>query len=291
MIALVGDAELDEGNVHEALLEAWKHDVRNVWWVIDYNRQSLDSVISDRLFDKIEAMFRNIGWRVVTLKYGRELEATFRRPGGQALRAWIDACPNALYSALVFKGGASWRERLAHDLSSVAGVERLLAERDDASLARLMTNLAGHDLRTVLDAFHALIDDRPTCIIAYTIKGYGLPIAGHKDNHPGLMTEEQVERFRADNGIMPGAEWDRFAGLDIPAADVERFLSTVPIRRDHLQTASACARAGAGGDAAARRRADVDAGRVRPAAGRIVPHRRPIGRPNHHHLAGRDDHH
>ena len=87
MIALVGNAELDEGNVHEALLEAWKHDVRNVWWVIDYNRQSLDSVISDRLFDKIEAMFRNVGWRVVTLKYGRELEATFRRPGGPALRA------------------------------------------------------------------------------------------------------------------------------------------------------------------------------------------------------------
>src|SRR5512144_330334 len=228
MIALVGDAELDEGNVHEALLEAWKHDVRNVWWVIDYNRQSLDSVISDRLFDKIEAMFRNVGWRVATLKYGRELEAAFKRPGGPALRAWIDACPNALYSALVFKGGAAWRERLAHDLAGIAGIETLLAARDDASLARLMTNLAGHDLSTVLDAFHGLTDDRPTCLIAYTIKGYGLPIAGHKDNHPGLMTEEQMERFRADNGIEPGHEWDRFAGLDLPAADLERFLSTVP---------------------------------------------------------------
>src|SRR5512132_1051088 len=228
MIALVGDAELDEGNVHEALLEAWKHDVRNVCWVIDYNRQSLDSVVSDRLFDKIEAMFHNVGWRVVTLKYGRELEATFRGPGGAALRAWIDACPNALYSALVFKGAAAWRERLAHDLAGVPGVETLLAERDDASLARLMTNLAGHDLPTVLDAFHALTDDRPTCLIAYTIKGYGLPIAGHKDNHPGLMTEEQIERFRAENGIMPGAEWDRFAGLDLPAADLQHFLSKVP---------------------------------------------------------------
>src|SRR5512144_2261217 len=228
MIALVGDAELDEGNVHEALLEAWKHDVRNVWWVIDYNRQSLDSVISDRLFDKIEAMFRNVGWRVATLKYGRELEATFKRPGGPALRAWIDACPNALYSALVFKGGAAWREHLAHDLVGVAGIETLLAEHDDASLARLMTNLAGHDLPTVLHAFRALTDDRPTCVIAYTIKGYGLPIAGHKDNHPGLMTEEQMLRFRAENGILPGAEWDRFGGLDVPAADLQHFLSKVP---------------------------------------------------------------
>ena len=228
MIALVGDAELDEGNVHEALLEAWKHDVRNIWWVIDYNRQSLDSVISDRLFDKIEAMFRNVGWRVVTLKYGRELEATFRRPGGEALRAWIDACPNALYSALVFKGGAAWRERLAHDLAGETGFAALLAERDDVSLARLMTNLAGHDLPTVLNAYHGLAGDQPTCLIAYTIKGFGLPIAGHKDNHPGLMTEEQMERFRADNAIPAGAEWDRFAGLDVSAADLERFVRTVP---------------------------------------------------------------
>ena len=59
MIALVGDAELDEGNVFEALLEGWKHDIRNVWWVIDYNRQSLDRVVPERLFTKIEDFF----WR------------------------------------------------------------------------------------------------------------------------------------------------------------------------------------------------------------------------------------
>src|SRR5947209_17746671 len=53
MIALAGDAELDEGNIFEALLEGWKHDVRNLWWIIDYNRQSLDAVVSDRLFGRI----------------------------------------------------------------------------------------------------------------------------------------------------------------------------------------------------------------------------------------------
>src|SRR6516165_4320615 len=70
MIALAGDAELDEGNIFEALLEGWKHDVRNLWWIIDYNRQSLDAVVSDRLFGRIDAMFEMMGWRVVTLKYG-----------------------------------------------------------------------------------------------------------------------------------------------------------------------------------------------------------------------------
>ena len=109
MIALVGDAELDEGNVFEALLEGWKHDVRNVWWIIDYNRQSLDSVVEDRLFQRIDSTFRAMGWDVVTLKYGKRLREAFARPGGEALRDWIDNCPNSLYSALVYRGGAGWR--------------------------------------------------------------------------------------------------------------------------------------------------------------------------------------
>ncbi len=82
MVALVGDAELDEGNVFEALLESWKQEIRNVWWVIDYNRQSLDAVISDRLFSRIDELFSNFGWRVVTLKYGTALKRAFARPGG-----------------------------------------------------------------------------------------------------------------------------------------------------------------------------------------------------------------
>ena len=109
-IALAGDAELDEGNIFEAVLEGWKHDVRNLWWIIDYNRQSLDAVVSDRLFGRIDAVFEMMGWRVVTLKYGRLLEAAFARPDGHHLREWIDACPNSLYSALVYKGGEGWRE-------------------------------------------------------------------------------------------------------------------------------------------------------------------------------------
>ena len=115
-IAIAGDAELDEGNIYEALLEGWKHDIRNVWWIVDYNRQSLDSVVPDRLFGRIEGLFRDMGWNVVTLKYGRKLEAAFARQGGEALRAWIDDCPNSLYSALTFQGGAAWRAALLADL-------------------------------------------------------------------------------------------------------------------------------------------------------------------------------
>ena len=227
MVALVGDAELDEGNVYEAMLEGWKHDVRNVWWVIDYNRQSLDAVVSDRLFGRIDELFRTMGWRVVMLKYGKRLQSVFARPGGEALRKWIDDCPNSLYSALVYKGGAGWRERLERDIGAVPGVAALLGEHDDAALGDLMTNLAGHDLESMLEAFHAIDDDKPTCFIAYTIKGFGLPFAGHKDNHAGIMNPEQMAGFKQANGIADGEEWERFAAID-DADGLERFLQSVP---------------------------------------------------------------
>ncbi len=228
MVALVGDAELDEGNVYEALFEGWKHDIRNVWWVIDYNRQSLDAVVTDRLFGRIDEMFSNLGWQVVTLKYGERLRAAFEQPGGGALRQWIDDCPNSLYSALVFQGGAAWRRQLRADIGDAAGTRALLDDHDDAALATLMTNLAGQDMVSVLDGFHGVHDDRPTCFIAYTIKGLGLPFAGHKDNHAGLMNPGQMEEFKRLNAIPDGAEWDRFAGLDQPAETLQAFLESVP---------------------------------------------------------------
>jgi pyruvate dehydrogenase E1 component len=229
MIALAGDAELDEGNIFEALLEGWKHDVRNLWWVIDYNRQSLDAVVSDRLFGRIDAMFEMMGWRVVTLKYGRLLEAAFARPDGHHLREWIDACPNSLYSALVYKGGEGWREHLQRDLNRYPGIRAILDQHGDDELQRLMTNLGGHDMGSVLDAFHAIADDRPTCFIAYTIKGFGLPFAGHKDNHAGLMNLDQMASFRHSMAVPDGAEWDRFAGLDLGPERLMAFLDEVPL--------------------------------------------------------------
>src|SRR3984893_4751629 len=229
MIALAGDAELDEGNIFEALLEGWKHDVRNLWWVIDYNRQSLDAVVSDRLFGRIDAMFEMMGWRVVTLKYGRLLEAAFARPDGYHLREWIDACPNSLYSALVYKGGEGWHEHLHRDLKRYPGIRAILDDHDDTALQRLMTNLAGHDMESVLDAFHGVIDDRPTCFIAYTIKGYALPFAGHKDNHAGLMNLGQMASFRRNMGVAEGAEWDLFAGLDVAPERLSAFLAAAPL--------------------------------------------------------------
>ncbi len=228
MIALVGDAELDEGNIFEAILEGWKQGLRNCWWIVDYNRQSLDAVIREGLWARYEALFKAFGWEVVILKYGALLEAAFREPGGERLRAWIDSCPNQLYSALVFQGGAAWRKRLLDEIGDQGPLTRLIEKRSDDELHRLMTNLAGHDLPTLLEAFGKVDHDRPICFIAYTIKGFGLPFAGHKDNHAGLMTPTQMESFRTAMRIRPGHEWDPFEGSSVAHERLQHFLARVP---------------------------------------------------------------
>ncbi len=229
MVALVGDAEMDEGNIFEALLEGWKQGLRNTWWVVDYNRQSLDAVVREGLWAKFEAMFRNFGWDVIVLRHGRLQQAAFAEPGGAKLRDWIEACPNQLYSALTFSGGPAWRRRLLDELGDQGAVTALIERRSDDELAALMGNLGGHDLPSLLEAFHqARQHDRPVCFICYTIKGFGLPLAGHKDNHAGLMNPAQVETLRAALRIRPGHEWDRFEGLDTAPAQLEAFLAAVP---------------------------------------------------------------
>jgi pyruvate dehydrogenase E1 component len=229
MVALVGDAEMDEGNIFEAMLEGWKQGLRNCWWVIDYNRQSLDAVIREGLWARYEALFSAFGWDVVIVKHGSLQQAAFREQGGEALRAWINNCPNQLYSALTFQGGAAWRKRLMNDLGDQGPVSRLIDSRSDEELARLMGNLGGHDLPSLIEAFDAAAQhDRPTCFICYTIKGSGLALAGHKDNHAGMMTPAQMESLREQMGIRAGHEWDKFEGLKTPAAAVQGFLDRVP---------------------------------------------------------------
>ncbi|MBK5569439.1 transketolase [Ensifer sp. SSB1] len=227
MIALVGDAELDEGNIYECLQEGWKHDLRNTWWVIDYNRQSLDGVVREGLWQRIEGIFTAFGWDVKVLKYGALQQAAFREPGGEALRGWIDRCPNQLYSALTFQGGAAWRKRLTDEIGGEPGVADLLAARSDDALSDLMNNLGGHCLETLIRTFESIDHDRPTVFLAYTIKGWGTPLAGHKDNHAGLMTKAQMEAFQARIGVRPGTEWETFSAIPSPAP-VKDFLKTVP---------------------------------------------------------------
>ena len=193
------------------LQEGWKHDLRNVWWIIDYNRQSLDGVVHEGLWEKIDSVFKSFGWNVVVIKYGELQLNAFNEPGGEKLKEWIDNCPNQLYSALIFEGGKAIKERILDDIGDQGNISKLLDSRTDDEFLELMANLGGHCIKSLKNAFDTIKDDKPTAFLAYTIKGWGTPLAGHKDNHAGLMTKSQMNDFKSKMKINEGDEWNDFS--------------------------------------------------------------------------------
>jgi len=204
--SLLGDAELDEGAVWEAIVDPGVAELGEVVWVVDVNRQSLDRVVPLIAADRLRGMFTAAGWQVITLKYGRLLGELFARPGGQALRDRIDSMPNPEYQRLLRCDPEELRRRLPAGNESLAA---LVAGLDDHLLLRAIRNLGGHDLSSLGEAYEAIDDTRPTIILAYTIKGYGLAIEGHPQNHSALLTEAQLGELAAHLGTDVSQPWLR----------------------------------------------------------------------------------
>jgi pyruvate dehydrogenase E1 component len=208
-VALLGDAELDEGNVWEAVADPAAQGLGNVMWVVDLNRQSLDRVVPGVRVAQWERQFGAAGWHVLEVKYGRRARAAFERVGGEHLRAWIDAMPNEQYQSLFGLSGEAMRKQFLD--GAPPAVEPVVAALDDTELAAVVTDLGGHDLPSLLEAFAACDaeTDRPSVVFAYTVKGFGLPIAGNPRNHSALLTAEQIDALRATTGLTRETEWDR----------------------------------------------------------------------------------
>jgi pyruvate dehydrogenase E1 component len=188
-IALLGDAELDEGAVWEAVADPSVAKLGEVLWVVDLNRQSLDRVVPDIAFGRWANMFEAAGWQTISVKYGRRLDALFERHGGAALRRRIDEMPNEEYQRLLRATPDELRERLPAGAPDLAGLVRKL---DDPELRTALRDLGGHDPAKLIEAYRAVDSDRPTVIFAYTIKGWSLPIEGHPENHSALLTRDQM---------------------------------------------------------------------------------------------------
>jgi pyruvate dehydrogenase E1 component len=215
--SLVGDAELDEGAVWEAVLDPMVAELGEVVWVVDFNRQSLDRVVPTMGATRLQGMFTAAGWQVLTVKYGRLLEELFRRPGGETLRDRIDEMPNAEYQRLLRRTPPEIRAELPGDGPGAEAIARLIENVTDADLLGAVRNLGGHDLDALRDAYAQIDDTRPTVILAYTLKGYGLAIEGHPQNHSALLTETQLRELARRLGADPADPWALFAPGSPPA--------------------------------------------------------------------------
>ena len=209
-ISLVGDAELDEGNVWEAIADGALDGLGNVMWVVDANRQSLDRVIPGQKIKKLMEFFDGSGWHVVEAKYGGLLQAAFAREGGGALRRHIDEMSNERYQSLFALRGPDLRPAFLDGADD--SVRRFVDDIGDDELVPLVQNLGGHDLGLLLDSYRACdaVTDRPSVVFAYTVKGWGLPIAGDPLNHAALLSATQIDELRAELGLTTETEWDPF---------------------------------------------------------------------------------
>ena len=208
--SLLGDAELDEGAIWEAILDSSVQGLGEIVWIVDLNRQSLDRVVPNIAAHKIEKLFDAAGWQVLTVRFGELLESIMAQPGGDALRQRIVEMSNPEYQRLLRCDAAELRVRLCGDSAQAPEISALCNTLDDATLLAAIRNLGGHDLAALRTAFANIDDSRPTVIIAYTVKGHGLPIEGHPQNHSSLLSMEQYHELGAKFGENPDAPWRRF---------------------------------------------------------------------------------
>ena len=231
--SLVGDAELDEGAVWEAVLDPNVAELGEVVWVVDFNRQSLDRVVPNISATRLQAMFAAAGWQVITLKYGHLLQELFARDGGDQLKARIDEMSNPEYQRMLRYPPAELREHLPGDGAGADAIRRLLDEVPDDDMPRIIAGLGGHDLGGLIDAFGEIDDSRPTVIFAYTVKGNGLPSAGHPQNHSNLLSPEQLAGVAERLGQSVDDPWQRFA----PGSDAALLCARVAerLQRDRVE--------------------------------------------------------
>ncbi|WP_336026630.1 transketolase-like TK C-terminal-containing protein [Geodermatophilus sp. FMUSA9-8] len=215
--SLVGDAELDEGAVWEAVLDPMVAELGEVNWIVDLNRQSLDRVVPTLGATRLQGMFTAAGWQVLTVKYGALLEELYTRPGGPELRDRIDGMSNAEYQRLLRRTAEEVRRELPGDGPGAAAIAGLVDGVADADLLAAVRNLGGHDLSALRTAFAQIDDTRPTVVIAYTLKGYGLATEGHPQNHSALLTEAQLHELAARVGVDPAQPWAGFPASSRPA--------------------------------------------------------------------------
>ncbi|MFV8171661.1 transketolase-like TK C-terminal-containing protein [Mycolicibacterium peregrinum] len=216
--SLVGDAELDEGAVWEAVLDNSVAELGEIVWIVDLNRQSLDRVVPNIAAGRLEAMFSAAGWQVINVKFGAQLESLFDHSGGAALRTRILEMPNPEYQRLLRCSAEELRERLPGKGIGADQISTLIRDLDDNALLAAIRNLGGHDLGALRAAYAQIDDTRPTVVIAYTIKGHRLPTQGHPQNHSSLLTVEQYEQFATELGMDPASPWQRFTIDSAPGA-------------------------------------------------------------------------
>ena len=207
-VSVLGDAELDEGVVWEAIAEPSMADLKNVLWVVDLNRQSLDRVVPGIRMSAWRKMFEANNWKVIEAKYGKELQRVFAQEKGELLKNAIDDMPNEVYQRLLRVPADILREWIPKTSKFPKDLEKFIGQWNDKELQSLIRNLGGHDFEMLREAFTESDSiEGPRVVFAYTLKGWNLPIVGDPQNHSAMLNSNQMEELRESLNVDIGDDW------------------------------------------------------------------------------------
>lgn len=200
--AVVGDAELDEGAIWEAVFDPMVACLGEIIWIVDVNSQSLDRVLPKSHASKAQAMFEAAGWQVLSLRWGRKVSQIFEAPGGAELRQRLESMSSSEFQRLLRSPLDDVKQRLLVGQDSNS-LKMLLDSMESFEVLEAVSDLGGHDIALLLESYLNADPLRPTVIFAHTVKGRHLPTEAHAGNHSMLLNDGQMR----DLAFRLGADW------------------------------------------------------------------------------------
>jgi pyruvate dehydrogenase E1 component len=179
--AFMGDGEMDEPESLGAIGLAARENLDNLIFVVNCNLQRLDGPVrgNGKIIQELEGEFRGAGWNVIKLIWGSYWDPLLAKDSSGLLRQRMEECVDGEYQNFKAKGGKYTRE---HFFGKYPELEAMVANLSDEDIWRL--NRGGHDPHKIYAAYHAAVNHtgQPTVILAKTVKGYGMGIAGEGMN-------------------------------------------------------------------------------------------------------------
>ena len=213
----MGDGECDEPESLGAISLAGREGMGNLNFVINCNLQRLDGPVrgNGKIIQELEGIFRGAGWNVIKVIWGRKWDRLLEKDKTGLLQKRMDEVCDGELQNYKFNGGAYTRE---HFFGKYPELLELVADLSDDDIMYL--NRGGHDPYKVYAAYAAAVGEheRPTVILAMTVKGYGTGEAGQANNETHALKKLDIKSLKAFR--------DRF---DIPISDAE--LENVPYYR------------------------------------------------------------
>jgi len=171
--AFIGDGETDEPEAMGSLTLASRERLDNLIFVVNCNLQRLDGPVrgNSKIINELEAAFRGAGWYVIKLVWGGDWDKLFARDKNGILRKRMEECVDGEYQSYKAKGGEYIRREF---FGKYPELLEMVSDMSDDELHRLTRG--GHDPQKVYNAYQRAVasGDRPTVILAHTVKGYGL---------------------------------------------------------------------------------------------------------------------